>query len=90
MVASQVPNPSTVLPSDGVTEVLLRAAADNPITTLIIVGIIICFAWWSVCQVFIKRKQFDVMKSPEAAKAMTEMVKIEKNHKRAMARLKKG
>ncbi len=90
MVATRVPNPSNVLPAEGVTEVLLQAAANNPVTTLFIVGIIICFAWWSVCQVLIKRKQYDVMKSPEASKAMTEMAKIEKAHKRAMAKLKKS
>lgn len=89
MVVTRAPNPSNVLPEAGLTEVLFQAAASNPLITLLVAATIICFAWWSSCQVLIRRKHYDVMKSPEAAKAMTELAKIENAHKRAMAKLKK-
>lgn len=86
----RVPNPADVLPAAGVQEVLIQAAASHPIIALLLVAIIICFAWWCTCYVFIKRKQYDVMKSPEAAKAMVELKRMEKEHKKTMARLKNG
>ena len=87
--AGAVPDPTRVLPDDGVTAVLIQAAFSNPIIALLLVTIIICFAWWASCQVLIKWKQFDVMKSPEAAKAMVELSKLDKTHKRAIAKLQK-
>lgn len=77
------------LPDEGVTGVLLSAAAAYPLAAILIVAIIICVAIWVPCWALVRWKQLDVLKSPEAGKAMIEVKKIENKHKRDMAKLKK-
>lgn len=83
-------NPGEVLPAEGVTQVLILAATTHPVTALLLVAIIICFAIWCSAWSTTRWKYYDVLKSPEAAKAITELKKMEQAHKKAMAKFKKG
>lgn len=84
-----IPNPVHVLPSDGVTEVLIKAAAAHPIIALLLVAIIICFAWGATCLTIVKVRQLAALKHPEASRAIVELKKIDKARKRVTAN-KKG
>lgn len=78
----------SVLPEQGVTAVLIQAAADNPIVALILVCALIASTVWAIAWASVKRKQLEVMKSPEAARAMVELKKLELASKKAMKKLK--
>lgn len=90
MATKRIPNPGELLPAEGVTEVLVQAAQTHPVIALLLVGIIICVGLWLTCWVIVKSKFYDVLKSPEASRALVEMKKMENAHGRAMAKIKKG
>jgi len=78
------------LPAEGVKEVLIQAAAANPMATLLAVVFVIALSIVVAGLVKVKTKQLEVMKSPEASRAMIEMQKLENAQKRLASKAKKA
>lgn len=83
-----VPDPTNVLPSEGVTEVLFKAAAQYPLITLLLVTLIIITAWCAVAITIIWSRRYEALKSPQAAQALVEIERMKKAHQKYLAQQK--
>ncbi|MDZ5841742.1 hypothetical protein U4I66_07810 [Stenotrophomonas maltophilia] len=87
-VLRNIPNPAEILPAEGVTQVLVRAAEVHPAFALLLVALIICFTVAAVCWLLERRKFYAVLASSEAANALIQIKKIDNEHKKNMAKMK--
>jgi len=88
VVVSNVPNPAQILPAEGVTEVLVRAAAAHPGFTLVLVLVFLLFTVACVCWLLDRRNYYDLLASPQAGEALVAIKKVDNAHKKAMTKMK--